>query len=184
LSTLEILILAVSLSLDASAVSLALSAAGQLNNRRAKFRISFHFGLFQFLMPIAGWAIGTRLAPYIAAFDHWVASGLLAIVALRMIFVTPDKPDTSAGDPSRGWSLVTLSTATSIDALAVGLSLAALRISVWYPSVLIGLITLAMSVGSIHLGERAGHWLGTKGQIAGGIVLLIIAFKIIAEHTL
>lgn len=184
MSTLEILVLAFSLSLDAAAVSLALSATGHLSSRRSKFRISFHFGLFQCLMPIAGWAVGTQLAPFIAAFDHWVAFGLLALVALRMIFSSADFFFNDAGDPSKGWSLVTLSTATSVDALAVGLSLAALGISVWYPSVIIGVITLGMSMASILLGERAGRWLGRKGQVAGGIVLLVIACKIVLEHAL
>jgi putative Mn2+ efflux pump MntP len=184
-SDFEIIILALSLSLDASAVSLALSAAGQLKTGRAKFRIAFHFGLFQFLMPVAGWAAGTRLAPYIASVDHWVAFGLLTLVGLRMI-VSANKGGSfdRLGDPSRGWSLVTLSTATSIDALAVGLGLAALGVSVWYPGVTIGLITLVMSVAAILLGEKAGRWLGARSQIAAGIVLLIIAVKILASHTL
>jgi putative Mn2+ efflux pump MntP len=185
MSVFEIVVLAISLSLDASAVSLALSAAGQLRTRRAKFRISFHFGLFQFLMPVAGWSVGTRLESYVAGFDHWVASGLLTLVGLRMILsATKRESFNSPGDPSRGWSLVTLSIATSIDALAVGLGLAALGISVWYPSVIIGLITLIMCIAAILLGEKAGKWLGANGQIAGGIVLLIIAFKILASHLL
>jgi putative Mn2+ efflux pump MntP len=184
-SDFDIIGLAVSLSLDASAVSLALSAAGHLDNVRAKFRIAFHFGLFQFLMPLAGWALGTRLEPYIAAFDHWVAFGLLVLVAVRMILSAREtSPAYITGDPTRGWSLMTLATATSVDALAIGLGLAAFRISVWYPSVIIGLITLAMSVIAIRLGARAGQWLGTRGQIAGGIVLILIALKIVASHTL
>jgi putative Mn2+ efflux pump MntP len=185
MSTFEIIVLAFSLSIDASAVSLALSAAGQLDSRRARFRIAFHFGLFQFLMPVGGWSLGTRLEPYIAPFDHWVAFGLLALVGVRMIY-SAVKPDAikKYPDPSRGWSLVTLSTATSIDALAVGLGLAALGISVWFPSAIIGLITLVMSSVSILLGQKAGRWLGARSQIAGGIVLLIIAFKIAASHLL
>ena len=183
MSNLEILILALSLSLDACAVSLALSAAGRLGNARAKFRIAFHFGLFQFLMPVAGWSIGTRIEPFIARFDHWIAAGLLAFVAVRMIRSANEPPDTRAAtDPSRGWTLVTLSTATSIDALAVGLGLAALRISVWYPSIVIGLITLVLSTLAILLGQRAGSQLGKRGQIIGGIVLLLVALKIIVAH--
>ena len=180
MSNLESLILAFSLSLDACAVSLALSAAGHLGNTRAKFRIAFHFGLFQFLMPVAGWAVGTRIEPLIVSYDHWIAAGLLAFVAIRMIRSANKPPDTrETSDPSRGWTLVTLATATSIDALAVGLGLAALRISVWYPSVVIGLITLVLSTLAILLGQRAGSQLGKRGQIVGGIVLLLIALKII-----
>ena len=184
MSNLEILILALSLSLDACAVSLALSAAGHLGNARAKFRIAFHFGLFQFLMPLAGWSIGSRIEPFIASSDHWIAAGLLAFVAVRMIRSANAPPGAQeVNDPSRGWTLVTLSTATSIDALAVGLGLAALRISVWYPSVVIGLITLVLSTLAILLGQRAGSKLGKRGQIVGGIVLLLIALKIILFPT-
>jgi len=85
-------------------------------------------------------------------------------------------------DPSRGWSLITLSTATSIDALIVGLGLAALRISVWYPGVIIGLVTMALCVLGMLVGEQAGKRLGRRGQTVGGIVLLLIALKILLSH--
>src|SRR5512139_1713515 len=84
-SFLEVLAIALALSLDAFAVSFAASAAGFTNNKRAVFRLSFHFGLFQFLMPIVGWALGVAIEPVIAAFDHWIAFFLLAIVGIRMI---------------------------------------------------------------------------------------------------
>ncbi|MDP2885396.1 MAG: manganese efflux pump MntP family protein [Ignavibacteria bacterium] len=114
---------------------------------------------------------------------HWIAAGLLAFVAVRMIRSANKPPDTrEANDPTRGWTLVTLATATSIDALAVGLGLAALRISVWYPSVVIGLITMVLSVFAIFVGHRAGSRIGPRAQIVGGIVLLMIAFKIIITH--
>ncbi len=183
MSSFEIIILALSLSLDSFAVALALSAAGHLKNKRAAFRISFHFGLFQFLMPLAGWAIGTRIEPYIVSFDHWVAAGLLTFVAVRMIrSAKAPTPAEVPQDPSRGWMLITLATATSIDSLAIGLGLAALRFSIWYPSIVIGLITMVVSTVAIMAGQRAGHWLGTRGQVLGGIILLAIALKIVISH--
>jgi putative Mn2+ efflux pump MntP len=183
LSIIEIIALAFSLSLDCFAVSLALSASGYLNDRRAVFRISFHFGLFQSLMPIAGWSVGAQIEPYIASFDHWIASALLAFVAVRMILASRETPSTEpAGDPSRGWTLVTLSTATSIDALAVGLGLAALGINVWYPSVIIGLVTMIVSLLAIAGGKRARRSLGSHAQIIGAVVLLIIALKVVLSH--
>ncbi len=181
---LEIIILALSLSLDSFAVSLALSAAGHLKSSRSRFRISFHFGLFQFLMPVAGWAIGTHIEPYIRTYDHFIAAGLLTLVALRMIrSALDDVTRNSSSDPSRGWILITLSTATSIDALAVGLGLAALRISVWYPSIIIGLITMVLSFLAIISGKQVGSRLGKQAQIVGGIVLLLIAVKIVLFHS-
>jgi putative Mn2+ efflux pump MntP len=178
MSTLEIIALAFSLSLDCFAVSLALAASGYLNNRRAAFRISFHFGLFQSLMPIAGWSVGAQIQPYVASFDHWIAFALLTFVAVRMMIASRGTPSTEpSSDPSRGWTLVTLSTATSIDALAVGLGLAALGIDVWYPSVIIGLVTMLVSVLAILGGRRASRSLGSHAQVLGALVLLIIALK-------
>jgi manganese efflux pump family protein len=184
MTTLEIIALAFSLSLDCFAVSLALSASGYLNNRRAAFRISFHFGLFQALMPIAGWSVGAQIEPYIESFDHWIAAALLTFVAIRMILASRETPSREAStDPTRGWSLVTLSTATSIDALAVGLGLAALGIDVWYPSVIIGFVTLLVSIVAIAGGRRAQRSLGSHAQVLGGVVLLIIALKVLFSHT-
>jgi putative Mn2+ efflux pump MntP len=184
MSLAETLLLAVALSIDACSVALASTAAGAIKDRRSAFRLSFHFGIFQFLMPVVGWAAGTQVMPLIAAFDHWIAFALLALVGARMIKTAGDEGLAPADlvDPSRGWVLVTLATATSIDALAVGLSLAALKISVWYPSVIIGLVTMLMSVLAAFGGRRVGAWLGTKAQIVGGVVLILIGLRILASH--
>ena len=176
----EIVLLAFSLSLDACAVCLAASAAGYANNAGATFRLSFHFGLFQALMPVAGWVIGTHLESLIAAYDHWIAFGLLTLVGVRMIrSATGTGTIEGPGDPSRGWTLLILAFATSIDALAVGLGLAAVGRSIWYPSAIIGLVTMAMSILAVVGGRRAGTYLGARAQIIGGIVLIIIALKIV-----
>ena len=184
MTTVEIIALAFSLSLDCFAVSLALSASGYLSDRRAAFRISFHFGLFQSLMPIAGWSVGAQIEPSIASFDHWIAFALLSFVAIRMILASREVPSTDhSRDPSRGWTLVTLSTATSIDALAVGLGLATLGIDVWYPSVIIGCVTMIVSTIGIVGGQRASRALGSRAQVVGGVVLLVIAFTVVFSHT-
>ena len=183
MSTVEIIALAFSLSLDCFAVSLALSASGYLSDRRSAFRISFHFGLFQTLMPIAGWSVGAQIEPYVSSFDRWIAFALLAFVAIRMILASRETPSTEpSSDPSRGWTLITLSTATSIDALAVGLGLAALGIDVWYPSVIIGFVTMIVSMLAIAGGKRARRSLGSHAQIVGAIVLLAIALKVVVSH--
>jgi putative Mn2+ efflux pump MntP len=183
MSTVEIISLAFSLSLDCFAVSLALSASGYLNDKRAAFRISFHFGLFQSLMPIAGWSVGAQIEPYIASFDHLIAFALLTFVAVRMILASREVPSIEPpSDPSRGWTLVKLSTATSVDALAVGLGLAAMGIDVWYPSVIIGFVSMLVSMFAIAGGRRARRSLGSRAQIVGAIVLLIIALKVVILH--
>ncbi len=183
MSLVETILLALALSFDASAVALAATAAGWVNDRRAVFRLAFHFGLFQFLMPVVGWVAGTQVQPYIAPVDHWVAFGLLAFVGVRMMKAARSHSSVEEfTDPSRGWMLVTLATATSIDALAVGLGLAALRVSVWYPSVIIGLVTMVMSTLAIFGGRRAGRWLGARAQFAGGLALIAIGVRIVFAH--
>ena len=180
---IEVILLALGLALDAFAVSLAATASGKIDNKRAVFRLSFHFGLFQFLMPVIGWAFGERVAPYITTFDNWIAFSLLLIVGIKMIVgsLRGEEGLTSGVDPSRGFNLIMLSLATSIDALAVGFSLAIVRIDIWYPSVIIGIITAAMSLIGIQLGNIAGRKLGRYLAAAGGIILIVIGLKFLVD---
>ncbi len=174
--------LAVALSIDALAVALAVSAAGHTRARRAIFRISFHFGLFQFLMPVLGWAAGTTIEPLIAPIDHWVAFVLLVAVGMRMLLAKPQAASSRLDDPTRGVMLVTLSTATSIDALAVGLSLAMLGVPIWLPSITIGLVTGILSLLAILTGARVGPRLGRRAEMVGGVLLMLIAVRIVASE--
>jgi putative Mn2+ efflux pump MntP len=175
--------MALALSMDAFAVSLAASTSGHITTRRAAFRLSFHFGLFQFLMPVVGWRLGETVEPVVSSFDHWIALALLAFVAVRMIRagLNPAKVE-EAGDPTRGVILVLLSIATSMDALAVGLSMAMLRVPVWYPSAVSGIVTGAMCMFAILIGARVGPWVGKRAQVVGGIILLAIAARILVSH--
>lgn len=183
MTTFEIIIIAVGLAMDASAVSLAAAAAGFANNARAKFRLSFHFGLFQFLMPVLGWSLGIKFVSHFKAFDHWIAFFLLAFVGIRMIREGMDKlSETQKNDPSRGMTMVMLSVATSIDALAIGLSLAMLDVDIWYPSVMIGVITAGMSLAAIKIGTKLGVMFGKRMEIFGGIVLLFIGSRVLFSH--
>ena len=171
----EIILIAVSLAMDAFAVSIAAGTSGRIEGRRATFRLSFHFGLFQFMMPVIGWFAGVHVAPMISTVSHWVAFALLAFVGGRMIInaLRPEDQDLH-GDPSKGLSLVMLSLATSIDALAVGFSLAMIRINIWYPSVMIGIITAGLSLLGIKLGRHLGRHIGPRMEIVGGVVLIVI----------
>ena len=138
----EIFIIAFSLAMDAFAVSLSAGTTGFINGPRPVFRVAFHFGLFQFLMPILGWYFGYQISDQIASIDHWIAFGLLTFVGIRMIRagIHPNS-ETDLKDPSKGKTLIMLSIATSIDAFAIGFSLAMLKVLIWYPSVLIGIVT-------------------------------------------
>lgn len=183
MSPFEILVIAVGLAMDAFAVSLGAGATNYARTPRARFRLSFHFGLFQCLMPIAGWFLGATLAPYIASVDHWIAFTLLAVVGGRMVRAASSGEATSySRDPSRGTTLVMLAVATSIDALAVGLTLAMLEVGIWYPSVTIGIVTGLLSLAGIRLGNRLGTRFGRRMEVAGGVMLLAIGARILLQH--
>ncbi len=183
MSLWEILVVAVGLSMDAVAVSLAASASQRARGARATFRLSFHFGLFQFLMPVVGWFIGASVARYITSVDHWIAFGLLTFVGVRMIRASADGTDAkAAGDPSRGVSLVLLSLATSIDALAIGLTLAMLGTGIWYASLVIGIVTACLSCIAILAGRRIGQAVGQRMEIVGGVALVAIGARILWQH--
>jgi putative Mn2+ efflux pump MntP len=182
-SILELIGIALGLGMDAFAVALGAGATGRSSGARAAFRLSFHFGLFQFFMPVAGWFGGSLLVSRIAPYDHWLAFGLLTVIGGRMIRAgLHAEPDADPRDPSRGWSLVLLSLATSIDALAVGLSLALLGQRIWYPSGLIGVVAAAMTLTGLRLGHRLGLRFGRRMEIAGGVILIAIGIKIVVEH--
>ncbi|MBT3254788.1 MAG: manganese efflux pump [Candidatus Marinimicrobia bacterium] len=183
MSTLEMILIAIGLAMDASAVSMTAAAAGFVRDLRAVFRLAFHFGLFQAVMPFIGWLLGSTVVDYISAWDHWVAFALLAIVGGRMIYsgMVPDEKELIV-DPSRGWVLITLSIATSIDALAAGLSFSVLNVNIWLPCLLIGIITFILSALSTQIGRLVGPWLGQKVEILGGFILMGIGLRILVTH--
>jgi putative Mn2+ efflux pump MntP len=183
MSFIEIFLIALGMAADAFAVSVSAGSTGTMQNSRSMFRLSFHFGLFQFLMPVFGWYAGMRLEQYVQAYDHWIAAALLLWVAFNMI-KSAGKQDINAflQDPSRGLMLVTLSFVTSLDALAIGLSLALLQISIWYPAVIIGVVTGVTSFIGIVIGKKFSKMIGRRAAVIGGILLIIIAFRILLTH--
>lgn len=182
----ELILIALGLALDACAVAIAVGASGRTTDPRAQFRIPFHFGLFQFLMPVVGWEIGRTVEPLMRTVDHWVAFILLGAIGVKMIrsgFGSGAIPSTNR-DPSRGWSLVFLSVATSIDALVVGFSLAVLELPIVQACVLIGLVTGLLSSVGLRLGRRLGTQFGNRLERAGGVLLILIGLHILLRHTI
>ena len=180
LTLLSLLGIAVGLAMDAFAVSVAAGLAVAAVTPRHVFRVSFHFGLFQFMMPIIGWLVGGKLAGYAGDYSPWVAFVLLVFVGGKMLWEARGENKAESGrDPTRGLMLVTLSVATSLDALAVGMSMAFLGVRVWIPSVVIGIVTAALSAMGITFGGRIGprweHW----AEAAGGIVLILMGVKVL-----
>ena len=177
--------IAVGLSMDALAVAIGTSVGLRGVTPRQVFRLSFHFGLFQALMPILGWTLGSLAAGYIRDYDHWVAFALLMFVGFKAVYEAlagGDEDGAPRRDPTRGWNLMLLSVATSIDALAVGLTFAMLGIVVWYPAIVIGCITAALTLVGMLCGSWLGRRFGKIMEVLGGLVLIAIGVKILAGH--
>jgi manganese efflux pump family protein len=180
LGWLAILGLSVGLAMDAFAVAVATGMTLDSVTPRHVFRLGFHFGLFQFMMPIIGWLAGEELSARVGDYDHWLAFALLAGVGGKMLWEAHCEKDADTGnDPTRGLRLLTLSVATSLDALAVGMSMALVGVSVWIPSVVIGIVTATLTATGIVFGGRIGSRWGRWADLAGGIVLIVIGIKVL-----
>lgn len=185
MSLIVVLGMALALAMDAFAVSIGLSVSLRGLRNLQTFRLALSFGLFQFFMPIIGWAAGEKIVRFIKDYDHWVAFILLLAVGGKMIyesFHAEDEQKKYASDPTKGLSLLVLSVATSIDSLAVGLSLAALRVKIVYPAVIIGIVAFTMTIVGVKIGPVLGRVIGKRAEFAGGAVLILIGVKILAEH--
>jgi putative Mn2+ efflux pump MntP len=175
--------IAVALAMDAFSVSIAAGLYIYKPFYRYYFRIAFHFGLFQCAMPIIGYFGGIAIEPIIKNFDHWIAFALLSFIGIRMIKGSFNTDGTAFnGDPSKGLTLILLSLATSIDALAVGLSLGVLQKPILLPSIIIGITCAVFSVFGVFLGKKASSLLGKKTELIGGIILIFIGIRIIISH--
>jgi len=181
-----ILLVAVALGMDAFSVAIGIGAVSRRVSPAPVFRLAASFGLFQFFMPIAGWLGGMTIAAYIDSFDHWLAFALLLYVGGKMIHesLRGEEAPEPANDPTRGLTLLMLSVATSIDALAVGLSLALLKTPILYPSIIIGIVAFLMTALGMIFGERLGRMFGKRVEVAGGLILIGIGLKILWDHLL
>ena len=182
----ELLLTAIALSMDAFAVSVCKG----LGMRRMRYDqalvISLYFGVFQALMPLIGWLLGTSFSRYIQAFAHWIALLLLAFLGGKMLWdVFHEKEDGEQESAERRLDhreLFMLAIATSIDALAVGIAFACLDVNIWSSISIIGVTTLVISFAGVWIGNRFGNRFQKKAEIAGGLVLILIGVKILAEH--
>ncbi len=183
---LPLLFIAFSLSADCFAVALSGSFSMRTLSYPQVFRTSFAFGLFQFLMTVLGWLAGRTIVEVISAYDHWVVFTLLAFVGGRMIWETFHSRDGRTGDTdiTKGILLLTLSIATSIDALAVGLSFAFLEVDIIMASSIIGTVAVVVTAVGFWLGRKVGGLLGKGARFVGGVVLIGIGLRILLTHVL
>ena len=177
---IEALLLAFALAMDAFAVALTQGAKFR-PGLRGGLAIAVTFGVFQALMPLAGWVIGAVALIYIEAVDHWIAFGLLSFLGVRMLGGHVGEEE--ASHALTGRALLLAGVATSVDALAAGITLPTLDVAPLIAVALIGVITATMSAGGVALGRIAGDTWGEWAERAGGVILIALGCKILAEHT-
>lgn len=180
-----ILFIALGLAMDAFAVSIVTGSVCRKLHVRHALRMAMFFGAFQAVMPLVGSLAGLGLKTYIDPYDHWIAFGLLAFVGGKMIYeaFAIESTDRSL-DPSKLMILLSLSVATSVDALAVGVTLSLLTNSVAFAVVVIGLVTFGLSYVGVVIGKRFGHFCESQIEIVGGLVLIAIGVRILLAHLL
>ena len=177
------LLLAVGLAADAFAVSVAEGVVIEEATHKHTLRVSAVFGVFQGVMPILGWLLGTSLLGLVRAFDHWIAFGLLGLIGGKMILDAALGVESGAGaGGSGGMRLLMLGVATSIDALAVGVTIAMLHVRIWLPAAVIGVVTAVLCAVGVQAGHRIGTRLGRTAEAIGGIVLVGLGIRILIEH--
>ena len=179
----EIFLIAVSLALDAFAVSVSSGISIPGFGVKQAARMGLWFGAFQFMMPVAGWLLGSSVSQYIETVDHWVAFGLLAVIGGRMAWgsLRGGEEDEAPADLSAR-RLCLLAIATSIDALAVGVSMAFMNVPVLASAVVIGVVAFVLSLVGGLVGKRLGSLFQRRAELAGGLVLIAIGVKILVEH--
>lgn len=179
----NIIIIAFGLAMDAFAVSI--TSGLSIKNLKIKhaFLIAVFFGMFQAFMPIIGWFAGLGLREFIESVDHWVAFILLSVIGCKMIYESIKIESIERRtNPLNIYILLMLSIATSIDALAVGISFSILMISIITPIIIIGVVTFLLSFFGVYIGNKKGHFFEGKIEILGGIILIFIGLKILIEH--
>lgn len=181
MSVLSLIFTAIGLAMDAFAVSITIGLKGKPDEKKSlALKAGVYFGGFQALMPLVGWLLGIKFIKYIESIDHWIAFILLGVIGVKMI-IDSIKGQEDDIDVNTNKKFLLLAIATSIDALAVGVSLAVLNINIWLSIAIIGLITLILSSVAVYLGEVLGIFLKKKAGIFGGIILMFIGIKILLE---
>ena len=179
---LEIILVSISLAMDAFAVSICKGLSMRKLDWKKAFIIAMYFGGFQALMPIIGYLLGATFSNLVASIDHWIAFGLLTIIGSNMIKESFDDEIEKRNDRVDFKTMIVLAIATSIDALAVGVTFAFFKTSMIGPVISIGVITFILSLLGVKIGNKFGDKFQNKAELVGGIILIIIGTKILLEH--
>ena len=178
----EILLISIGLAMDAFAVSICKGLSMKKMNWKNAVIIALYFGVFQALMPLIGYFLGMTFESIVTTFDHWVAFALLTLIGGGMIKESFDDEDDKKNDRVDFKTMVVLAIATSIDALAVGITFAFFDVNIVLAVSIIGIITFIISVLGVKIGNRFGDKYQNKAQLMGGIILVLLGFKILLEH--
>ncbi|HNZ42337.1 MAG TPA: manganese efflux pump MntP family protein [Bacteroidales bacterium] len=178
----EIVLIALGLAMDCFAVSISCSLGKNNISRLLAVKIALFFGLFQGLMPVAGWLLGLSFKNMMSGFDHWIAFGLLSIIGIKMIVEAFKKEEERDLNIRKTMVLISLSVATSIDAMVVGISFALLKLNMLLTLGIIGIVTFIVSLVGIYIGKKFTFISAGKAAIIGGLVLIGIGTKILIEH--
>lgn len=180
----SLMLIAVSLAADCFAVAVSTGVSLPAMTYRPVLRTASAFGVAQFSMPVIGWLAGRTVVDIMSGFDHWVAFGLLGLVGSRMVWEWghPKGQPEKTADATRGMLLVTLAVATSIDALAVGLGFAFMKLDILISSATIGAVAFVITILGFVLGRRAGAILGGQAKLVGGVILIGIGLRILVSH--
>lgn len=179
---IELFLIAVSLAMDAFAVSVGKGFTLKRVLPRHALSAGLWFGGFQALMPIIGFFLGSSFAHIVERIDHWIAFGLLALIGINMIRETLSGDDDKLDSDFGFRTMIVMAIATSIDALTVGVSMAFLRVDIWIAAAVIGVVTFALSAVGVSLGCKFGAKVGSRAGIVGGVVLICLGIKILIEH--
>lgn len=183
MDSVTLVLISVGLAMDAFAVSICKGLAMRRPTVRSMVVIGLWFGIFQGVMPIIGFALGTAVYDLISEYDHWVAFILLALIGINMIRESLSKEEDDLDDDLSFRTMLFLAVATSIDALAVGISLAMDGGNIYISALVIGAITFAISAVGVRIGAVFGDRFGKRAELAGGIILILIGLRILLEHT-
>lgn len=175
-------LLGIALAMDCFAVSISTSLIVKKISLQQTLRQGLFFGSFQAGMTILGWFGTQNLAELLQNFDHWVAFGLLIFVGGKMLYESFENEEAKKIDPLQFKTLFLLSIATSIDAFAIGISLALLDEKIFIPALIIGITSFLFTISGIQLGKKIGTLIGNKAEIMGGIILIGIGLKVLIEH--
>ncbi len=179
---LDLFITAVALSMDAFAVSVSKGLSVKQVRLKHGLITGAYFGGFQALMPLIGFFLASSFAEYIKRFDHWIAFGLLALIGANMLREALSKEDEEMNDSFSFKTMLPLAIATSIDALATGVSFAVTDTNIWLAISLVGATTFAFSAAGVKIGNAFGLKYKSKAEVIGGLILIMMGVKILAEH--